>query len=764
MKANFALSLSFDGIRLLHRAAGGWRHVGEVSVDDPHLSDSLATLRGTALGLEPSGLRTKLILPSSQIKYVTIDTGNTPPEELRRAAELALDGATPYAVAELAFDLSPDGARTHIAAVAEETLAEAEAFALDHRFNPISFVAIPQDEAFLGEPFFGATAHAQTLLASGDAVEPDGIAVVVIGDIPPVPRAPRELENNAAPPPVLEDVVPHDLAGYEAPADTVPSEPVIAEAIQVPEPAQAAETVDVVEAPTTPSLGGVTRSPPPAPAAPPPPVGVLAGSLPGAEPVSAAPVAAEAPASFVSRRGRSAANVAPEAVFVPHASASAPAVAPAVVADEQDRMTVFGARAQAQDAQAVAARRPRFLALILTGILILFLAGVAAWASIFLDDGVTSFFKSPPAPERQIIVDALPQVDDPAEDDEEVRTASLSEDEPNQTMLPGALANPDPVAGFDPAEAEAQYAVTGIWSIPPDVPQAPALLALDNLYVTSIDGANLSFDAVALDPASTYLGDDAPLSPPNPAPPGTRFALDSRGLVIPTPDGALSPDGVLVFLGKPPVVPPRAVGRAVPQDDLPQLRPELAAFRPKLRPENLIENSERNNLGGLSRAELAGYRPKMRPETTKLADEADETPTAQAVTASFRPKVRPRNFDSTVAVARAAQAERASEAPVAESVAAVAVAPKTVAPKIPSRSSVTKEATVKNAIKLNRINLMGVYGTPSNRRALVRLSNGRYKKVKVGDRIDGGRVSAIGEGELRYRKGSRNVVLKMPKT
>jgi len=36
-------------------------------------------------------------------------------------------------------------------------------------------------------------------------------------------------------------------------------------------------------------------------------------------------------------------------------------------------------------------------------------------------------------------------------------------------------------------------------------------------------------------------------------------------------------------------------------------------------------------------------------------------------------------------------------------------------------------------------------------------------KVKVGDRLDGGRVSAIGDGELRYQKGGRNIVLQMPR-
>ena len=88
----------------------------------------------------------------------------------------------------------------------------------------------------------------------------------------------------------------------------------------------------------------------------------------------------------------------------------------------------------------------------------------------------------------------------------------------------------------------------------------------------------------------------------------------------------------------------------------------------------------------------------------------------------------------------------------------------TVSPSIPSSASVSREATTRNAINLKKVNLIGVYGKPSNRRALVRLSNGRFRKVKVGDRIDGGRVSAIGDSELRYKKGSRNLVLKMPKS
>ena len=86
------------------------------------------------------------------------------------------------------------------------------------------------------------------------------------------------------------------------------------------------------------------------------------------------------------------------------------------------------------------------------------------------------------------------------------------------------------------------------------------------------------------------------------------------------------------------------------------------------------------------------------------------------------------------------------------------------APKIPTKATVAKQATFKNAINLSKLNLIGVYGTQSKRYALVRTAAGRYKKVRVGDTIDGGgRVAAITATEVRYQKGGRLVALAMPK-
>ena len=86
----------------------------------------------------------------------------------------------------------------------------------------------------------------------------------------------------------------------------------------------------------------------------------------------------------------------------------------------------------------------------------------------------------------------------------------------------------------------------------------------------------------------------------------------------------------------------------------------------------------------------------------------------------------------------------------------------TAMPRLPTHASVAKQATFKNAINLSKINLIGVYGTKASRYALIRQTNGRYKKVKVGDSIDGGRVAAITSTEVRYQKGKKMHTLAMP--
>ena len=82
-------------------------------------------------------------------------------------------------------------------------------------------------------------------------------------------------------------------------------------------------------------------------------------------------------------------------------------------------------------------------------------------------------------------------------------------------------------------------------------------------------------------------------------------------------------------------------------------------------------------------------------------------------------------------------------------------------PDLPTTITVAKQATVKNAINLSKVSLIGVYGSSANRRALVRMPNGKFLKVKIGDQLDGGKVAAIGDNEVSYVKHGRTIVLKM---
>ncbi|MEQ8367752.1 MAG: hypothetical protein RIB61_13685 [Roseicyclus sp.] len=333
-------------------------------------------------------------------------------------------------------------------------------------------------------------------------------------------------------------------------------------------------------------------------------------------------------------------------------------------------------------------------------------------------------------------------------------------------------------------ETERIYAEDGIWPRTPLRPTVAPLSNTNDVYLASIDPTVSPLDAVALSDPQVDFGESfaAIASPP---PFGRTFDLDASGLTEPTPEGVLTPEGAFVVAGAPPVAavprPREPVVAVVP--DTPTINVEdaiLGTFRPTARPDDLGELRERQILGGFSVTELAERRPPERPvsaqETAAQAslfpqtEDGDATTdaaapeavasassdiggTALAVASSRMPNLRPANIAALAAAAAATQ----SEPPAA--VAADAVAPQ---PSIPSNTSVTLAATERNAIRLREVNLIGVTGTPSDRRALVRLPSGRFVRVGVGDRLDGGRVAAIGEGSLQYVRGGRNITLEIP--
>ncbi len=294
MKPSFALNFTDDSVALLHRAKRGWLEIGRSAYDTPDLAEAMAYLRATALGLSPRGLTTKLVIPASQIRYFRIDAPG--PDDAARRAQIAtaLQGRTAYDVADLAFDWSGSGPTVTVAVVARETLAEAEAFAVQHRFAPLSFVALPEDLApadgtFDGEPWFGPTEHAARLLAGGDTVERDDDSITIL-----TRALRRQLRADAAPPvaapaadPSIDPPAPQPPVA-DPPAPSAP-EPEPA----APEPAPVVEPVPLPDPAPRPLPDPVTEpTPAPEPDPIPPP---LPATVPDPAPVQPEPEPAGVP-------------------------------------------------------------------------------------------------------------------------------------------------------------------------------------------------------------------------------------------------------------------------------------------------------------------------------------------------------------------------------------------------------------------------------------------------------------------------------------
>ncbi|MEE2944131.1 MAG: hypothetical protein VX444_03055 [Pseudomonadota bacterium] len=728
MKPDYALSLSLDGIKFLCRVDGGWHQLGDVPLEHADLNGALSELRG--LGEDHAGgdALCKIILPNDQIKYLTLDdvTGDQD-----AAIAEALESATPYALDELAYDFVETNGGVQIAAVARETLGEALDFATEHGFQPVSFTSIPEPGQFDAEPFFGATPQAATLVDDADDIGPDDAAVFVVSEGP------------------LPETKPE-------PAPSFASSRLIATPVTGSD-----ETVAAAK------LGGATRG---ADLAEPSKTNELDKDEAAPQPEN--PLAAQEPrfdpATLIAGlKNRPEPSSEPRARGAARASEAETVVAPISTPAKTNGATQ--ADGLAKDIKSVQSEpkvggKPRYLGAILVVILLAFMAGVALWASMASEDGVTGLFSPRDSidtipiesqPTEEFETTALPPVSDGTITD----SAEIEALDDNE----GILIDPVLEAAVLTPGGEALYAATGIWDRAPSQPVTPNSDTSEGIYLASFETMQQTHDAIALPTPESFGVDTAIARQLDPVAAGITFEFDEQGLVIATAAGALSPEGFKVFLGKPAVVPASFPVRTEVQEETevvetPSEVSRLAAFRPKLRPTDLIEQNERATLGGSTLSEIARIRPKLRPERPEPSvqvasiDPSDiQAATDQAVLASIRPKSRPANFAATVKQQQERQAS-------------IAV-PRTerVAPSIPTTASVARNATQENAINLRKVNLIGVYGASNDRRALVRLSSGRYKKVEVGDRIDGGKVAAISNSELRYVKGGRTIVLKMPR-
>ena len=412
-----------------------------------------------------------------------------------------------------------------------------------------------------------------------------------------------------------------------------------------------------------------------------------------------------------------------------------------------------------------------------------------------------------PEPAEEIVVAEEVVVEEPATNAVDAALAEalgIEVPAPQPTMAEQLASAPLPaadlpddedfLAGLPEADREAMmasYAATGIWPEAPGVPHTPdgsaeALQLPDEGDIIP----SRAVGGLVVPPAI----DDRPAEQRPPAGPGMTFDLDERGLVAASPEGTLNPDGILIYAGAPVKTPPERTYPGLEPDERVIGRKPRA--RPEVDPETQASLATRNETelarfeamqdvgpGGFVmgpedvavRLLVEGRTPRPRPGgeeqasarelTAEEAREAlfrspDEGPVTAwsdlAVERSGRPSARP----ADLAASAAAVAPQAPAAPQAATPQPAVV--RDAGPQLPTRASVARAATVEDAISLRKVNLIGVYGTKAKRRALVRLGNGRFLKVRVGDRMDGGVVRAISETALQYQKGGKQIVIALP--
>ena len=141
-------------------------------------------------------------------------------------------------------------------------------------------------------------------------------------------------------------------------------------------------------------------------------------------------------------------------------------------------------------------------------------------------------------------------------------------------------------------------------------------------------------------------------------------------------------------------------------------------------------------------------RPRVRPDGIEELAAKSQIFSDGQLGQSVKPKVRPK-FRKRIVVSN--YSEEGDEASVTGTILSAA-----------TKKSIVKLATQKNAINKHKLNVLSIYSRGSEKRAIILFPTGQTKLVKVGDRLDGGRVAAIGTTEIRYIKGGNNLVLKIP--
>ena len=717
MSPLFLLHLSTDSIALDQESeAGAWVRLGAAKPDDPKLADALAHLKALACPEALVPVDVLIALPPDHLKTLSIEKSDMAHADVIAA----MDGRTPYDVLDLCLDWCNSTQGTAVAAILRDNLDEAASFAEDFGFRAVEFVALPGG---IWGNNFAVFKHGEQ---SWDRP---------VLRMKPYTRAPKSEQSATITPnlPVSSFATtthsPEKIAGLTLkpyPASK-PTRVVASPSGHVTPPSSSLQTKSSV---TAPFIGSATKAPHLDTTVTPelmsfPNMTVQTTKSWPKEPER--PLVSQKPNKFQAFMSK----------FLRRNDT------------ETDRLINF--KIPISSIQADVGGKPRYLGIILTTLLLIFILTVAAWAATAGTDTVARWFGLGKT-ETEITTKAVsnqPTIE---------LTASLQEDLAQDVTQ--IFSTPITVQELPPdtTSVEVKIPTTTVETIAPDD------LIVGRKFI-------LEPDPIALTEQTTFKTEvetvPSASAPANIAMANTDVSLnreaeaasirDFQNLIQTEPDTLSASSTTEVDATS------LLTQAELKQDTGSNLELQIEVNntpldisenfeislqgRPRVRPATADLEFKTVSLSEMSQNKLALFRPIMRPILPQKNQVVDLFAVTLPIPTSRRPEKRPLSIEITARVP-----EQASALPL-----------EVQSPTVSSEKSVTKAATVKNALNLSDINLIGISGPKRNPNALVRLANGKILKVKVGDRLNGGRVTDIRMTALTYTISGRSYILSMPR-
>ncbi|MFN2306468.1 MAG: hypothetical protein ABR504_05795, partial [Paracoccaceae bacterium] len=270
---------------------------------------------------------------------------------------------------------------------------------------------------------------------------------------------------------------------------------------------------------------------------------------------------------------------------------------------------------------------------------------------------------------------------------------------------------------LSPAEADRIYAATGVYQRAPRLPVEPREATLEGFQEYAALPAVQDPPQPGL-PDAVPLASDLPLQPqPVPPPAGTTYQRDLRGFILATPEGTVTPQGVLVVAGAPEFAPPArpgtepvAVPVPVPDAAAPDAQTEgliLISGRPPiippLRPDDLAPEAEADaedaeTIDDPTTAAENGD-PSSEEETAEGQPETQTDPDAALVVVEGAPDTEPPLRPASIGALDEAALDDASAPETPEGLIVIAGRPDLTPPLRPL--SVSAQATPEPAVVVN---------------------------------------------------------------